>query len=322
MTTNLADLLIEKINEKRNPCVVGLDPRISLIPAHIRETCLQQYGDTIEGTCQAILYFNCEIIDAVSDIVAIVKPQMAFYEQYGFEGVRAFQETVRYAKMKDLLIIEDAKRNDIESTALAYAMGHLGEVELLNSMRSIYGVDMLTVNPYLGSDGIKPFIKVCEEYGKGIFILTKTSNPSAGDFQDLKTGDDEVPLYLHIAKYISSVANELIGKKGYSPIGAVIGATYPKEAKLLREVMKTSFFLVPGYGKQGVTAQDIEPYFNEDGYGALVSSSRAVTFAYLDSESSKYPQLDYLESVRKAAIRMRDDVLSMMRRYGKIPKGW
>ncbi len=319
---NLADLLIEKINEKRNPCVVGLDPRISLIPAHIRETCLRKYGDTIQGTCQAILYFSCEIIDAVSDIVAIVKPQMAFYEQYGFEGVRALQETVRYAKMKDLLIIEDAKRNDIESTALAYAMGHLGEVELLNSRRSIYGVDMLTVTPYLGSDGIKPFIKVCEEYGKGIFILTKTSNPSAGEFQDLKTGDDKVPLYLHIAKYISKEANRLIGKKGYSPIGAVIGATYPKEAKLLREVMKTSFFLVPGYGKQGATAQDIEPYFNEDGYGALVSSSRAITFAYLDSESNKYPQLDYLEFVREAAIRMRDDILRVMRKSGKIPKGW
>ena len=322
MTMNLADLLIEKINEKRNPCVVGLDPRISLIPAHIRETCLQEYGDTIEGTCQAILYFNCEIIDAVSDTVAIIKPQMAFYEQYGFEGVRVFQETVRYAKMKDLLIIEDAKRNDIESTALAYAMGHLGEVELLNSMRSIYGVDMLTVTPYLGSDGIKPFIKVCEEYGKGIFILSKTSNLSAGEFQDLKTGDDKVPLYLHIAKYISKEANKLIGKKGYSPIGAVVGATHPKEAKLLREAMKTSFFLVPGYGKQGATAQDIEPYFNEDGYGALVSSSRAITFAYLDSESNEYPQLDYLEFVREAAINMRDDILSVMKRSGKIPKGW
>lgn len=322
MTTNLADLLIEKINEKQNPCVVGLDPRISLIPAHIRETCLQQYGDTIEGTCQAILYFNCEIIDAVADTVAIIKPQMAFYEQYGFEGVRVFQETVRYAKMKDLLIVEDAKRNDIGSTALAYAMGHLGEVELLNSMRSIYGVDMLTVTPYLGSDGITPFIKVCEEYGKGIFILTKTSNPSAGEFQDLKTQDDNIPLYLHIAEYISKEASRLVGKKGYSPIGAVIGATYPKEAKLLRGVMKTSFFLVPGYGKQGATAQDIEPYFNEDGYGALVSSSRAVTFAYLDSESNKYPQLDYLEFVREAAIKMRDDILSVMRRSGKIPKGW
>ncbi len=322
MRMNLADLLIEKINEKRNPCVVGLDPRISLIPVHIRETCLQQYGDTVEGTCQAILYFNCEIIDAVSDTVAIIKPQMAFYEQYGFEGVRAFQETVRYAKMKDLLIIEDAKRNDIESTALAYAMGHLGEVELLNSMRSIYGVDMLTVTPYLGSDGIEPFIKVCEEYGKGIFILTKTSNPSAGEFQDLKAGDDKIPLYLHIAKYVSKEASRLIGKKGYSSIGAVIGATYPKEAKLLRETMKTSFFLVPGYGKQGATAQDIEPYFNEDGYGALVSSSRSVTFAYLDSKSNKYPQLDYLESVREAAINMKDDILSVMRRAGKIPKGW
>ena len=268
------------------------------------------------------MYFNCEIIDAVSDTVAIVKPQMAFYEQYGFEGVRVFQETVRYAKMKDLLIIEDAKRNDIGSTALAYAMGHLGEVELLNSMRSIYGVDMLTVTPYLGNDGIKPFIKVCEEYGKGIFTLTKTSNPSAGEFQDLKIGDDKTPLYLHIAKYISKEASRLIGKKGYSPIGAVIGATYPKEAKLLREVMKTSFFLVPGYGKQGATAEDIEPYFNEDGYGALVSSSRAITFAYLDSESNKYPQLDYLEFVREAAINMRDDILSVMRRSGKIPKGW
>ena len=322
MTMNLADLLIEKINEKRNPCVVGLDPRISLIPVHIRETCLQQYGDSIEGTCQAILYFNCEIIDAVSDTVAIIKPQMAFYEQYGFEGVRAFQETVRYAKMKGLLIIEDAKRNDIGSTALAYAMGHLGEVELLNSMRSIYGVDMLTVTPYLGSDGIKPFVEVCEEYGKGIFILTKTSNPSAGEFQDLKSGDDKDPLYLHVAKYISKEANRLIGKKGYSPIGAVIGATYPQEAKFLREAMKTSFFLVPGYGKQGATAQDVEPYFNEDGYGALVSSSRAITFAYLDSESNEYPQLDYLEFVREAAINMRDDILSVMKRSGKIPKGW
>ena len=319
---NLADLLIQKINEKQNPCVVGLDPRISLIPAHIRETCLGKYGDTIQGTCQAILYFNCEIIDAVSDTVAIIKPQMAFYEQYGFEGVRVFQETVRYAKMKGLLIIEDAKRNDIESTALAYAMGHLGEVELLNSMRSIYEVDMLTVTPYLGSDGIEPFIKVCEEYGKGIFILTKTSNPSAGEFQDLQAGDDKVPLYLHIVKYISTEASRLIGEKGYSPIGAVIGATYPKEAKLLREVMKTSFFLVPGYGKQGATAHGIEPYFNEDGYGALVSSSRAVTFAYLDSESNKYPQLDYLEFVREAAIKMRDDILNAMRRCGKIPKGW
>lgn len=178
------------------------------------------------------------------------------------------------------------------------------------------------VTPYLGSDGIEPFVKVCKEYGKGIFILTKTSNPSAAEFQDLKVGDDKVPLYLYIAKYISSVASELTGEKGYSPIGAVVGATYPKDAKILRDIMKTSFFLVPGYGKQGATAQDIESYFNQDGYGALVSSSRAVVFAYIDIESKKYPQLDYCESVREAAIRMRDDVLSMMRRCGKIPKGW
>jgi len=301
---------------------VGLDPRISLIPTYIKEVCLHKYGDTVEGTCQAILHFNCEIIDAISDIVAIVKPQMAFYEQYGFQGVRTFQETVRYAKMQGLLVIEDAKRNDIESTASAYAMGHLGEVQLLNSVSSIYGVDMLTVTPYLGSDGIEPFIKVCKEYGKGIFILTRTSNPSAGEFQNLKAGDDGAPLYLHIAKYISSRANELIGKRGYSPIGAVVGATYPQEARLLREVMGTSFFLVPGYGKQGAKAEDIEPYFNRDGYGALISSSRAIIFAYAESGHINYPELDYHKSVREAAIRMRDDVLKTMRRCGKIPQGW
>ena len=247
---------------------------------------------------------------------------MAYYEQYGSEGVRAFEETVKYAKSKGLIVIEDAKRNDIGSTVTAYANGHLGKVSTVTGNEtSSLDVDLLTVTPYLGSDGISPFINVCKRLGKGIFILVKTSNPSSGEIQDKTVQNTHNTIYETVAKYVAEVGNALIGVRGYSAIGAVVGATYPSEAKNLREIMKRNIFLVPGYGAQGGKAEDVVPCFNDDGYGAVISSSRGITFAYnMALYKDKYRPEDYYLASREAAIRMRDDIVNTLKKCGKAPK--
>jgi len=298
-----------------------LDPDISQIPEFLKNKA-RDYNNPFEAVRDVIIQFNKQIIDAVSDIVPAVKPQMAFYEQYGSEGVRAFEETVKYAKGKGLIVIEDAKRNDIGSTVKAYANGHLGKVSTVtgNEISSL-DVDLITVTPYLGSEGITPFIDVCKRLGKGVFILVKTSNPSSGEIQDKIVKNTGNTVYETVARYVAEVGNELIGTRGYSAIGAVVGATYPSEAKRLREIMKRNLFLVPGYGAQGGKAEDVVPCFNDDGYGAVVSSSRGIIFAYNTAlYKDKYRQEDYYLASREAAIKMRDDIVNTLKKYGKAPK--
>lgn len=316
---NISDKLLNLIEQKHNPCIVGLDPVIEQIPDYIKRK-RKDCSHPFEAVRHTIVEFNRLIIDAVGDIVPAVKPQMAFYEQYGSQGIKAFEETVKYAKEKGLIVIEDAKRNDIGSTAKAYANGHLGKVFLINgTISSSLDVDLLTVSPYLGSDGIKPFLEVCKELGKGIFILVKTSNPSSEELQDRIIAGDET-VYEIIARYVAEVGMELIGEKGYSSVGAVVGATYPREAKKLREIMPRNIFLVPGYGAQGGKAEDVIPCFNEDGYGAIISSSRDIIFAYnREPYRSKYRPEEFYLASREAAIDMREDIIKVLKQHGKLP---
>ena len=300
---HFADRLTNRISELSNPTVVGLDPRLSQIPEFIRENAIEEFGETTEAVAEAIIDFNMGIIDAISDIVPAVKPQIAFYECYGHQGFRAYEETVRYAQEKGLIVIGDAKRNDIGSTAQAYADGHLGTVDLFGEPESVIDTDALTVTPYLGSDGIDPFTKVCAVRGKGIFVLVRTSNPSADEIQGQALGDhlmDE-----HVASLVEGWGRELIGDSGFSSVGAVVGATYPEEARVLRNLMPNQIFLVPGYGAQGGGAEDVKPCFHENGTGAIVNSSRGIIFAYQKQER---PGEAYAEAAREAALAMKEDL--------------
>lgn len=322
-----ADKLLEEIDRKQNPCVVGLDPVIEKIPDSLIK------GDSFREIADAFTRFNKGIIDSIADLIPAVKPQIAFYEKYGSEGFRSFEETVDYAMSKGLLVIEDGKRNDISSTAQAYADGHLGKVTSGSVKVPSLDVDLLTVNPYLGSDGLTPFVDVCRRYDKGIFILVKTSNPSSAEFQDrivkindsevkefLKAGLDvknnETEMYNLVALQVNRYAQQLKGRRGYSPIGAVVGATFPRQAKELRKIMPDSIFLVPGYGAQGGTAKDLTNCFNDDGYGAVINSSRGIIYAY-----EKTGQ-DFKKAARDAARAMIMDIKSAMDDAGKFPKGW
>jgi orotidine-5'-phosphate decarboxylase len=301
--THFADRLTNKISELSNPTVVGLDPRLNQIPEFIKDKATDEFGETFEGASAAIFEFNKGIIDAIADIVPAVKPQIAFYECYGSEGLKAYENTVRYAQEKGLLVIGDAKRNDIGSTAKAYAEGHLGLVDLFGEPTPSINTDALTVTPYLGTDGIAPFTKVCEELGKGIFVLVRTSNPSADEIQGQALGDhlmDE-----HVASLVEGWGRDLIGDSGFSAVGAVIGATYSEEARVLRNLMPNQIFLVPGYGAQGGGAKDVKPCFHENGTGAIVNSSRGIIFAY---EKQGKPDEAYAESARDAALVMKEDL--------------
>lgn len=304
-----ADRLIEEIKKKGSPVCVGLDPRLDKIPHFIKDKFTKELGYGLDAAAQAILEFNKGIIDAVMDIVPCVKPQIAFYEQFGFEGVWAFEATVDYAKDKGLLVIADAKRNDIGSTAEAYSNAFLGQVELFGGKYFVVDADALTVTPFLGADGILPFVKDCGEYGKGIFVLVKTSNRSSGDFQDRMVDAENMHMYEIIAQLVDSWGADQIGKHGYSSVGAVVGATYPGEAKKLRKLMPHAIFLVPGYGTQGGTAADVSHCFNADGLGAIVNNSRGIIFAY---EEDKVDEKGYAEAARTAAEAMRDDLLSVI----------
>jgi len=303
------DRLIDKIKEKNNPSVVGLDPKLEYIPDYIKESAFKEYGITLKGAAEAILVFNKKIIDAVYDIVPAVKPQLAYYEMYGVEGMKAFEETVRYAKSKDLIVIADGKRNDIGSTAEAYSNAYLGRIRIDCDIETpAFDCDALTVNPYLGYDGVKPFIDNCSKYGKGIFILVKTSNKTSGQLQDLLTYESK-SIYEMIAEYVGEWGKPLTGKYGYSSVGAVIGATYPNQAKILRKIISSSYILVPGYGAQGGTARDAANSFNSDGLGAIVNASRSIMCAYLsETWKNTYSSSRFDEASRAEAIRMRDEI--------------
>ena len=300
---NAMDKLINKIKETNNPTVMGLDPRYDMIPESIRT----KYSEDIEGACKAILEFNKELIDSVYDIVPAVKPQIAFYEMFGIEGIKVFNETCKYAKQKGMIIIADVKRGDIGSTAAGYSNAYLGKTPIGEEKVSIYDVDFVTVNPYLGIDGVKPFIDDCKEYGKGIFILVKTSNKSSGELQDLKL-ENGTTIYEKVAELVNSWGEDLVGEYGYSSVGAVVGATYPIQIKELREIMPKTYFLIPGYGAQGGKAEDIALGF-KDGVGGIVNASRSLMAAYKsDRWKDKYSEKEFGKATRAEAIRMRDEL--------------
>jgi orotidine-5'-phosphate decarboxylase len=297
--------LIDQIKAKGSPICVGLDPRLDQIPGFIKDKMLAEHGKSFKAAAEAILEFNRGIIDAVCDLVPIIKPQIAFYEQYGHEGFRAYEETIKYARDKGVLTIADAKRGDIGSTAEAYAKAFLGKVDSFGEEADSFDADSITVSPYLGYDGIKPFIKEGQRHGKGLFVLVKTSNASSGDIQDLQMKDGNT-IYEIVANYLDSWGADDIGNSGYSLLGAVVGATYPEQAKKMRKIMPASIFLVPGYGAQGGTAQDVKSCFNEDGLGAIISSSRGITFAWENSD--EFTEQDYAPAARDAVIRMKNDL--------------
>jgi orotidine-5'-phosphate decarboxylase len=303
------DVLIEKIKQKENPSIIGLDPKIEYVPEFIKEEMFEKHGKNMKGVSEAILKFNKKIVDGIYDIVPAVKPQMAYYEMYGLEGLKAFYETVKYAKEKGLLVIADGKRNDIGTTAQAYSAAYIGKTEIVQGVsETVFDVDALTVNPYLGVDGIKPFIEDCRNRGKGIFVLVKTSNKSSGQFQDILTQHGK-SIYEIVAENVEEWGLSVIGKYGYSSVGAVVGATYPNQAKILRKILKRSYILVPGYGAQGGTARDVVHSFNCDGLGAVVNASRSVMCAY-KSEQWKgiYTEDKFHEASRAEALRMKDDI--------------
>jgi len=309
------DRLIDKIIEKNNPTVVGLDPRIDYMPAFIREKAYSEFGENLRGAAYAITIFNKLLIDAIYDIVPAVKPQLAYYEMLGADGIRAFCETVEYARSKGLIIIADGKRNDIGITAEAYSSAFLGQARVSETKCvPVFDADALTVNPYLGVDGIKPFIEDCRKYDKGIFILVKTSNKSSGQFQDILTSRDK-SIYEIVAEYVDEWGKSLVGKRGYSSVGAVVGATYPNQAKILRSIMKSAYILVPGYGAQGGTAKDVAHSFNRDGLGAIINASRSIMCAWKSEIwKDKYGEEDFAIAAREEAIRMRDDINSTIGR--------
>ena len=261
--------LVSKIKKMGAPVVVGLDPMLNYVPEFVQKKAFEEYGETLEGAAEAIWQFNKAIVDQIYDIVPAVKPQIAMYEQFGVPGVAAYKKTVDYCKSKDLVVIGDVKRGDIGSTSAAYAVGHLGKVTVGSKKIAAFDEDFATVNPYLGTDGIKPFVDVCKEEKKGIFVLVKTSNPSSGEFQDRLI--DGRPLYELVGEKVAEWGADAMGDE-YSYVGCVVGATYPKMGEILRKVMPKSYILVPGYGAQGGTAASLRPYFNEDGLGAIVNS--------------------------------------------------
>ena len=297
--------LVEKIKKTNAPIVVGLDPMLNYIPEHIQKAAFAEYGETLEGAAEAIWQYNKGIVDATYDLIPAVKPQIAMYEQFGIEGLKAFKKTVDYCKSKDLVVIGDVKRGDIGSTSAAYAVGHLGSVQVGSKSYVPFDEDFATVNPYFGSDGVKPFMEVCKEHKKGLFILVKTSNPSSGEFQDQLV--DGRPLYELVGEKVAQWGEELMGDD-YSYIGAVVGATYPEMGKVLRKVMPKSFILVPGYGAQGGKGADLVHFFNEDGLGAIVNSSRGIIAAYKQEKYAFFGAENYADASRQAVLDMIADI--------------
>ncbi len=300
--------LVHKIQQTGAPIVVGLDPMMKFIPEHIQKQAYAEFGETLEGASEAIWQYNKAIVDAIYDLVPAVKPQIAMYEQFGIPGLIAFQKTVQYCKEKGLIVIGDIKRGDIGSTSEAYAVGHLGRVQVGSRWFSGFDEDFATVNPYLGSDGVAPFLKVCREEQKGIFVLVKTSNPSSGEFQDRKIADaDNRPLYEVVGEQVAKWGEELMGEQ-YSYVGAVVGATYPEMGKVLRKIMPKSFILVPGYGAQGGKGADLVHFFQPDGLGAIVNSSRGIIAAYQQEKYASYGPENFADASRAAVLDMKQDI--------------
>ena len=297
--------LIENIKKTNAPIVVGLDPMLNYIPQHIQKKAFSELGETLEGAAEAIWQYNKGIVDATYDLIPAVKPQIAMYEQFGIPGLIAYKKTVDYCKSKDLVVIGDIKRGDIGSTSAAYAVGHLGKVQVGSKTYAGFDEDFATVNPYLGSDGVKPFIKVCKEEKKGIFVLVKTSNPSSGEFQDRVI--DGRPLYELVGEKVAQWGDELMGDE-YSYVGAVVGATYPEMGKVLRKIMPKTFILVPGYGAQGGKGADLVHFFNEDGLGAIVNSSRGIIAAYKQEKYKEFGAENYADASRAAVKDMIADI--------------
>lgn len=297
--------LIQKIEQTDAPIVVGLDPMLDYVPQHILKKAFDEKGENLEGAAEAIWQFNKGIVDATYDLIPAVKPQIAMYEQFGIEGMKTFKKTVDYCKEKGLVVIGDIKRGDIGSTSAAYATGHLGKVTIGENTFRGFDEDFVTLNPYMGGDSVLPFLEVCKEEKKGVFILVKTSNPSSGDFQDQLVGD--TPLYELVGKKVAEWGEMHMGST-YSYVGAVVGATYPKMGKILRELMPKAYILVPGYGAQGGKAEDLVPYFNKDGLGAIVNSSRGIIAAYKLKAYEKFGSQAYADASRQAVIDMREDL--------------
>lgn len=325
----MIDKLIEKIQKTGAPIVVGLDPMMKFVPDHIRKAAFEEKGETLEGAAEAVWLFNKAIVDKTYDLIPAVKPQIAMYEQFGIPGLTAFQKTVDYCKEKGLVVIGDVKRGDIGSTSAAYAAAHLGKVQVGSNLCAGFDEDFVTVNPYLGSDGVQPFIDVCREEKKGIFILVKTSNPSSGEFQDklVQTGVragagggvtfSDRPLYEEVGEKVAEWSEQLMGRKGYSYIGAVVGATYPEQGRVLRRMMPRSFILVPGYGAQGGTGKDLIHFFDENRLGAIVNSSRGIIAAYQSEKYSKFGPVNFADASRQAVIDMITDIDQAFASVGK-----
>lgn len=303
----MIDRLLTKIKALQNPTVVGLDPTYSMIPAFIKEEMLERYGKTPKAVAEMFIKFNKAIIDEVYDLIPSVKPQIAMYEQYGLEGLRAYMETCEYAREKGLIVIGDIKRGDIASTAAAYA-GHIAGVDIEGEHFDLWQEDAVTLNPYMGFDGIDPFIEACNKQDKGLFILVKTSNPSSSELQDLLV--DGTPIYDKTADLVSKWGKLTMGEMGYSRIGAVVGATHKEQGAELRARMPHTFFLVPGYGAQGGTAENLRGFFDKDGLGCIVNSSRGIIAAY--KNDTEFGERDFAKASRKAVIAMRNDLQGVM----------
>ncbi len=301
------DRLCEAILKKNNPTVAGLDPKLDFVPSCIKEASFKKFGNTLEGAADALLTFNKELIDALCDIVPAVKPQCAYYEMYGWQGVKALHDTIAYAQEKGLFVITDGKRNDIGTTMEAYAAAHLGAVAVNGESIAPFGSDALTVNGYLGSDGISPLLPICKAQDKGIFVLVKTSNPSSGELQDRLIDGESV--YRTMGDMCENWGEDSRGAFGYSAVGAVVGATYPAQLSELRKALPHTLFLVPGYGAQGGGAKDVAPAFDARGLGAVINSSRAIMCAY---KKGDWKEEDFAKAARAEAIRMRDEIAAAL----------
>ena len=310
---NIIDVLIEKIKETGNPTVIGVDTRYELVPECVRN----KYSKDINGMCQAMLEYSKALIDATYDIIPAVKLQSAYFEMYGVEGLKLYKEMIDYCKSKGMVVMADVKRGDIGSTSAGYSKAYLGKNIINEKEEGIFDVDFATVNPYMGTDCVKPFVDDCQKYNKGIFVLVKTSNKSSGELQDLKTEDGE-EIYKKVAKLVNKWGEELIGEYGYSAVSSVVGATYPKQLKELRELMPHSYFLIPGYGAQGGKAEDIALGFDENGLGGIVNATRSLMCAYKsDLWKDKFKEEDYAQATRAEAIRMRDELRAALKKEEK-----
>ncbi|MGP1433777.1 MAG: orotidine-5'-phosphate decarboxylase [Catonella sp.] len=304
----MIERLVDKIRTLNAPIVVGLDPTLNFVPKFLLDKAINEKGETLEAAADAIFAFNKGIVDAVYDLIPAVKPQIAMYEQFGIPGLMAFKKTVDYCHEKGLIVIGDAKRGDIGSTSAAYAVAHIGKIRVGENEFTPFDEDFVTVNPYLGSDGVVPFIDECKKNDRGLFILVKTSNPSSGEFQDQKIG--EKALYELVGKKVDEWGLDTV-KEGYSDVGAVVGATYPEMGKVLREIMPKAYILVPGYGAQGGTAAELKPFFNKDGLGAIVNSSRGIIAAYKQEKYAEFGEEGFAEAARAAVIDMKNDIASI-----------